>query len=95
MDLSASAPSFAAGAGLWSAALALVSASTALLILARVTGAIASVLCAISAVRIFGGAVQTPLSRPLPFNTYPFLVATLYGWAWVHFRSGNSDGQVH
>jgi hypothetical protein len=27
-----------------------------------------------------------PTSAPLPFFGYPFLVATLLGWAWVLMR---------
>jgi hypothetical protein len=87
VDLSTFAPSFAAGAGLWAAALALVSASTAIPRLVRVTGAIAAVLFAVTAAQIFANADLTPLSRPLPFYGYPFLAATLFGWAWVHARS--------
>ena len=92
MDLAASAPSFAAGAGLWSAALALVSASATMPRLVRLTGAIAAVLFAITAARIFGGATLTALSEPLPFYGYPFLAATLFGWAWVHARSASRRG---
>lgn len=44
------------------------------------------ILLAITAARIFGGAGLTPLSQPLPFYGYPFLAATLFGWAWVHAR---------
>ena len=87
MDLVASAPSFAAGAGLWSAALALISASPVMPAFIRVTGAIASVLFAVAAVRMFGGGGLTPLSQPLPFYAYPFLAITLFGWAWAHVRS--------
>ena len=87
MELAASAPSFAAGAGLWSAGLALISASAVVPVLIRVTGAIASVLFAVTAVRIFGGTGLTPLSEPLPYYAYPFLAITLVGWAWVHVRS--------
>lgn len=87
MELAASAPSFAAGAGLWSAALILISASPVMPALIRVTGAIASVLFAVTAVRIFGGEGLTPLSEPLPFYAYPFLALTLFGWAWAHVRS--------
>jgi hypothetical protein len=87
MELVASAPSFAAGAGLWSAGLALISASAVMPAFIRVTGAIASVLFAVTAVRIFAGAGLTPLSEPLPFYAYPFLAITLFGWAWVHVRS--------
>ena len=92
MDLAASAPSFAAGAGLWSAALALVSASPIMPGVVRVTGAIAAILFAVAAARIFGGAGLTPLSEPLPFYGYPFLAATLVGWAWVHRRSTSQRG---
>jgi hypothetical protein len=84
MELAASAPTFAAGAGLWAAALALISASGVLPAFVRATGAVAAILFAVTAARIFGGAGMTPLSRPLPFFAYPFLVATLLGWAWVH-----------
>lgn len=87
MELAASAPTFAAGAGLWSAALALISAPPAMPAFVRVTGAIASVLFAVTAVRIFAGGAMTPLSEPLPFYAYPFLAMTLFGWAWVHVRS--------
>ena len=87
VELAASAPVFAAGAGLWSAALALISTSPAMPAFVRATGAIASVLLAVTAVRIFAGGALTPLSQPLPFFAYPFLAITLFGWAWVHVRS--------
>ena len=87
MDLEASAPSFAAGAGLWAAGLALTSASGVLPAFVRATGAIAALLFAVTAARMFGGAALTPLSKPLPFYAYPFLAITLFGWAWVHVRS--------
>jgi len=90
MELGATTPVFAAGAGLWAAALALTSTSGALPAFVRVTGAIASVLFAISAVWIFGGGNLTPLSKPLPFGAYPFLALTLFGWAWTHMRSSTA-----
>ena len=86
MELAASAPSFAAGAGLWAAALALISAARALPAVVRITGTLAALLLAVSAVKIFCGAALTPLSQPLPFYAYPFLAITLLGWAWVHAR---------
>jgi hypothetical protein len=86
MELGASRPSFAGGAALWSAALALVSASSVMPRLVRVTGAIAAVLLAVSATVILAGGDLTPLSRPLPFFAFPFLAATLFGWAWAHTR---------
>jgi len=87
MDLMASAPLFAAGVSLWAASLALVSASSVMPSAIRGLGFAASLLFAIVAVRIFLGEVLTPLSRPLPFFAYPFLAATLCGWAWAHYRS--------
>jgi hypothetical protein len=36
------------------------------------------------ALELFIGRTLTPLSQPLPFFAYPFLAATLVGWAWVH-----------
>jgi hypothetical protein len=35
---------------------------------------------------MFSGRPLTPLSQPLPFFAYPFLAATLVGWAWVHYK---------
>jgi hypothetical protein len=87
MDLEASAPIFAAGSGLWAAALALTSASPVLPAVVRGAGAIAALLFAVTAVRMFGGARLTPLSTPLPFYAYPFLAITLFGWAWAHVRT--------
>ena len=87
MPLEASAPSFAAGVGLWAASLALVGASNIMPVWLRGVGFIAALLFAVVAVRIFMGAALTPLSEPLPFFAYPFLAATLFGWAWVHYRA--------
>jgi len=86
MPLEASAPSFAAGVGLWAASLVLVSASNTMPLLVKGVGFIAAVLFAVVALQIFMGDALTPLSEPLPFFAYPFLAATLFGWAWVHYR---------
>jgi hypothetical protein len=86
MDLVASAPLFAAGAGLWAASLAVVSSSNVMPPLLRGIGFIASLLFAVVAVEMFSGRPLTPLSQPLPFFAYPFLAATLFGWAWAHYR---------
>jgi hypothetical protein len=91
MELSASSPIFAAGAGLWAAALALTSASSFMPAFVRVTGFIASLLFAATALQSYGGAGLTPLSKPLPFFAYPFLVITLFGWAWKHYRSDSNE----
>jgi hypothetical protein len=81
MALVASSPVFAAGVGLWAAALSLVSASHAMPSWVRVVAAVAAILFAVVAVQVFIGRALTPLSQPLPFFAYPFLVATLFGCA--------------
>jgi hypothetical protein len=87
MELSASGPVFAAGAGLWAASLVLISAPNVMPSWIRVVAAVAALLFAAVAVKIFLGQTLTPLSQPLPFFAYPFLVVTLFGWAWVDYRS--------
>jgi hypothetical protein len=87
MDLAASAPLFGAGAGLWAAALTLISSSAAYSKVLRALGLVAAILLASVAVQIFVGRPLTALSSPLPFFAYPFLAATLIGWAWHHSRT--------
>jgi hypothetical protein len=87
MDLEASAPLFGAGVGLWAASLTLVSAPNVMPSWLRLVAALAALLFATVAVQIFMGRALTPLSQPLPFFAYPFLVAALFGWAWVHYRN--------
>jgi hypothetical protein len=84
MELTVSAPSFGAGTGLWAAALALISFANVYAKIVRGLGIVAAVLFAAVAIQIFAGRQLTPLSEPLPFFAYPFLVATLIGWAWHH-----------
>jgi len=91
MELPASSPIFAAGAGLWAAALALISASSLMPVFVKITGSIASILLAITALQMYGGEGLTPLSKPLPFFAYPFLVLTLFGLAWNHYRSVSNE----
>lgn len=87
MELAASAPLFAAGVGLWAASLTLVSSSTVMPMMIRSVGFIAAMLFAAVALQIFAGQALTPLTRPLPFFAYPFLAATLFGWAWTTYRA--------
>ena len=84
MSLIAGRPAFTAGSALWAASLALVSAPNVMPAWLRAVGAAGAVLFAAVAVVMFLGTPLTPLSRPLPFFAYPFLAATLVGWAWVH-----------
>ena len=80
---SGSVPAFAAGTALWAAALALVSAPRLLPTWLRALGAVAACLFALTSARIYAGEELLPTSAPLPFFAYPFLVATLLGWAWT------------
>ena len=93
MELAASVPSFGAGAGLWAAALALISIPRLFPLLVRGFGLIASALFAITSLQVFAGVPLQPTSAPLPFFAYPFLVATLLGWAWGLLKS-NADGDT-
>jgi hypothetical protein len=87
MDLVVSAPLFAAGVALWAASLILVSASNVMPAWVRGVAVIAALLFTVVAVQMFTGHALTALSRPLPFFAYPFLAATLIGWAWAHYRN--------
>lgn len=87
MGLAAGTPVFGAGAGLWAASLILVSAPAGMPSWVRVVAIIAAVLFAAVALQIFVGRALTPLSRPLPFFAYPFLAATLFGWAWAEYQN--------
>lgn len=87
MDLASSAPLFAAGVGLWAASLTLISASNVMPFWIRGVGFLAALLFAVVATQIFSGRALTALSQPLPFFAYPFVVATLFGWAWVSYRN--------
>lgn len=91
MALAESSPSFAAGVGLWAAALALICTSSVIPVLIRVTAGIAAALFAITALQVYGGTALTPLSKPLPFSAYPVLVITLFGLAWHHIRSASGN----
>lgn len=86
MDLAASGPVFGAGAGLWAASLFLLSAPRVAALWVRIVGVFAGALFLVVALRLFMGQALTALSEPLPFFAYPFLVATLVGWAWERYR---------
>lgn len=84
--LAGSVPSFAAGTALWATALLLVSIPRAFAIGIRIAGIVTSVLFAVTALRIFWGEDLLPISSPLPFFAYPFLVLTMIGWIWTLLR---------
>jgi len=54
---------------------------------ARLAGAMASILFAITAARIFWGEQVLPTSSPLPFFVYPFLVLAFVGWIWTLLKA--------
>jgi len=80
--LEASVPSFAAGTALWSAALLLTSIPKVFAVWVRLVALVAALLFGIVSLRIFSGAEISPLTKPLPFAAYPFLVLTFVGWIW-------------
>jgi hypothetical protein len=45
----------------------------------------------VTAFEIFSGNMLTPLSKPLPFYSYPFLALTLLGWAWTMLKSKGQE----
>ena len=85
-SLEASVPSFAAGTALWSAALLLTGAPRVFALWTRVAAFIGAVLFAITSARIFSGNPLSPISKPLPYFAYPFLVLNFMGWIWATLR---------
>jgi hypothetical protein len=85
MSLADNGPVFSAGTGLWAASLILVSIPRIMPAWIRAVAVVAAVLFAIVALHGLMGDALTPLTKPLPFFAYPFLVAVLLGWAWVHY----------
>jgi len=79
-SLDASVPSFAAGTALWAAALLLTSVPGVFALWTRILGIIGAVLFAITSMKIFRGDELLPISQPLPYFAYPFLVLTFAGW---------------
>ena len=86
LSLESSSASFAAGAALWAVSLYLVSVPRVFPVAVRVVGLIAALLFVATSVQVFAGGTLTPLSEPLPFFAYPFLVFTMLGWAWACIR---------
>lgn len=95
MSVEASAPSFAAGAALWATALAMVSVPPVMPTPVRLLGFTACTLFAIVSLQVFAGRALTPLSEPLPFFAYPFLVFTMFGWAWSCRRQPPTAALAH
>lgn len=85
--LEASVPAFAAGTALWSAGLLLTGMPREFAIWARLASIVAAILFAITSLRIFWGEAVLPISRPLPYFAYPFLVLAFAGWIWALFKA--------
>jgi hypothetical protein len=85
--LDASGAIFGSGVALWAAALVLVSIPGVMPLWVRVVAIAAAVLFSIVAMQLFLGQPVDALSRPLPFFAYPLLAATMFGWAWAHYRA--------
>jgi hypothetical protein len=85
-SLSASVPSFAAGAALWAVGLLLICVPREFAVWTRVLGLVSAILFAFTSARIFWGARLLPTSSPLPYFAYPFLVLTFVGWIWTLLR---------
>jgi hypothetical protein len=81
--LAGSVPAFAAGSALWAISLLLISIPREFPVLVRLVGIASSILFAITATRIFWGDQLFPISLPLPFFAYPFLILTFIGWIWT------------
>jgi hypothetical protein len=81
--LAGSVPTFAGGVTLWAAGLLLTNIPGEFSAWVRVVGCTAAALFAIVAVRIFTGEQLSPLSTPLPFFAYPFLILTFAGWIFT------------
>lgn len=84
--LEGSVPSFAAGTALWATAMVLIGFPPVFSLWVRLMGFVSSILFFITATKIFWGQALTPLSLPLPFYAYPFLVITFIGWIWTLMR---------
>jgi hypothetical protein len=94
MDLAASAPSFGAGSGLWAVSLVLISIPRVFPFMVRALGLIAALLFAATALQIFAGVQFSPLASPLPFFSYPFFVATFFGWIWTLLKANGPPTSV-
>jgi hypothetical protein len=91
--LEGSVPAFAAGTALWATAMLLIHFPPVFSLWVRLIGFVSSILFFITATKIFWGQALTPLSIPLPFYGYPFLVITFIGWIWTLLRENRFEPQ--
>ena len=88
--LEASVPTFAAGTALWCAGLMLTSWAPVFPWWTRAAAWVGALLFGITSARIFLGTPLTPLTQPLPYFAYPFLVLTFAGWFWKTVKGTGS-----
>jgi len=93
--LEASVPSFAAGTALWSVALLLTGIPKQFATWIRTVAVAGAILFAVTSARIFLGERILPVSTPLPFFAYPFLVLTFVGWIWTLVREPSRNEAVN
>ena len=86
-SLAASLPSFAAGTALWAAGLLLTGVPKEFALWARAASIVGGILFAIVSAKIFWGQPLLPVTKPLPYFAYPFLVLSFAGWVWTLFKS--------
>jgi hypothetical protein len=72
---------------LWSAALLLTCIPRVFAVWIRLAGITGAMLFTITAARIFWGEQLFPVSSPLPFFAYPFLVLTFACWIWTLLKT--------
>jgi hypothetical protein len=94
IDLNNNIVSFGAGTFLWALSIGLLSLQKIFPLFVRCTGMAAAVSFAMVSVLIFTGHSVNALAKPLPFLAYPFLAATLLGWAWTLTKKDSSAFNV-
>ena len=72
----------------------LISSPRAFPVIVRLLGLVAALMFAATAVQIFAGVQIGPTSSPLPFYTYPLLVATFFGWMWTLLKIDSPSNPV-
>ena len=86
IDLEEHTSTFGVGVSLWAMALFIISSQPTYPVFVRCTGWFTAVLFSIVSILIFTNHSLHPLTKPLPFYAYPFLVITIFGWVRTLLR---------